>query len=228
MNFRRINVLLAIAAILSASIAAEAMIPRQKLVNAVSQDELEAMIPTSFGHWTFVPGTKMVEPQGSDTLSKQIYSAEVSRGYRDSDGHFIMLVVAYGPSQSDRLQLHRPEICYAAQGFRVSRPQSDILAFEKATASLPVRLLVAQRENRLEPITYWMRLGDAVATGAVHRQFLKVAYGMRGYIVDGALVRISTTGLPQGAAFAIERTFVSDLLHAVNPATRRFLIGSNQ
>ena len=34
-----------------------------------------------------------------------------------------MLMIAYGESQSDRLQLHHPEVCYTAQGFRVTRPR---------------------------------------------------------------------------------------------------------
>ncbi len=225
MNWRRINFLLAIAAILAAAATAHAMIPHRLLGQAPTQDQLESMIPKSFGQWTYEPDVRMVEPPGSDTLSKQIYSAELARGYRDPQGHLVMLIIAYGASQSDRLQLHRPEICYSAQGFRVSRPQSHSIDLGGDLPSLPTRRLIAQREDRVEPITYWMRLGDTVAIGPVERQVLKVEYGLRGYITDGALVRISTAGLPPEKSFEVQEAFIRDFLKEVDPKTRRFVIG---
>ena len=85
--------------------------------------------------------------------------------------------------------------------------------------------MLAQREDRQEQITYWMRVGDTVATNAAERQLLKVAYGLRGFITDGVLVRVSTVGLPADQAFELERTFTADLLRTSDGVTRRFLIG---
>jgi hypothetical protein len=70
-----------------------------------------------------------------------------------------------------------------------------------------------------------MRLGDTVAIGPVERQVLKVEYGLRGYITDGALVRISTLGLPPDQAYEVQKTFIREFLQAVTPETRRFIIG---
>ncbi|WP_294540672.1 exosortase-associated protein EpsI, V-type [uncultured Rhodoblastus sp.] len=225
MNIRSVNIIAAIALILGAAVAAQAMIPQRKLGKAPTQEELERMIPKSFGQWTYEPQVRMVEPPGSDTLSKQIYNAELARGYRDPEGRLVMFLVAYGASQSDRLQLHRPEICYAAQGFRVERLTTVNLDLGDGLPNLPVRHLLAERENRQEPITYWMRIGDTVATNAVERQVLKVEYGLRGYISDGALVRLSTVGLPEDQAYALQTRFLKDFLHSVDSETRRFLIG---
>jgi EpsI family protein len=225
MNGRRINITLAIAMILGAALAAQAMIPHRVLGKAPTQDELERMIPKSFGQWTYEPGVRLVEPPG-DSLAKQIYNAELARGYRDPEGRLVMFLVAYGASQSDRLQLHRPEICYAAQGFRVAQLTTVTLALGGGLQDLSVRHLLAQRENRQEPITYWMRLGDTVATNAVERQVLKVEYGLRGYISDGALVRLSTVGLPEEQAYELQSRFLGDFLRSVDAETRRFLIGS--
>jgi EpsI family protein len=225
MNLRRLNIVLAIFAILVAAVTAQAMIPHRLLGKAPTQNELENMIPTSFGQWTYAPEVRLVEPTDKDTLSKIIYSAELARGYRDPAGNLVMLIIAYGASQNDRLQLHRPEVCYSAQGFRVSSSESKTLALGDDLPALPVRRLVAQREDRMEPITYWMRIGDTVATGAVARQILKVEYGLRGYITDGALVRISTVGLPPEQAYAVQNSFIRDFLHSLNEETRRFVIG---
>ena len=70
-----------------------------------------------------------------------------------------MLMVAYGESQSDRLQLHHPEVCYTAQGFRVSRTSAIKLDYSPSAPPLKLTRLVAQREERVEPISYWMRIG---------------------------------------------------------------------
>ncbi len=225
MKGRRVNIILAIALILGAAVAAQAMIPHRKLGKAPTNEELDRMIPKTFGNWTYEPEVRLVEPPGSDTLSKQIYNAELARGYRDPDGRLVMFLVAYGASQSDRLQLHRPEICYAAQGFRVAKLTTVDLDLGGGRPALPVRHLLALRENRVEPITYWMRLGDTVATNAVERQVLKVEYGLRGYIADGALVRLSTVGLPEDQAYELQTRFLGDFLRSVDAETRRFLIG---
>jgi EpsI family protein len=225
MTWRRINIVAASVAILVAAVLAHLMIPHRRISEGLTANALETMIPKSFGQWTYEPSVRLVSPPGDDTLSKQIYNAELARGYRDAEGHLVMLVVAYGASQSDRLQLHRPEICYAAQGFRVSKLTAVKLDLANEQISLPVRHLLAQREERQEPITYWMRIGDTVATNATERQILKVEYGLRGYITDGALIRVSSTGLPDDKAYKVQTSFIDDLLHAVDDPTRRFLIG---
>jgi EpsI family protein len=225
MEWRRINILLAIAAVLTAAVAAHAMIPTRHLGTTPTQAELEKMIPREFGQWTYEPSVRLVQPADLEEMSKRIYSAELARGFRDPAGHVVMLMIAYGPSQSDRLQLHRPENCYAAQGFRILNMETTAVDIGAELPPLPVRRMVSQREERLEPITYWMRLGETIATGAVERQILKVEYGLRGYITDGVLVRISTIGLPPEQAYALQATFIRDLVHALDDESRKFVIG---
>ena len=84
--------------------------------------DLQAMIARQFGEWTEVPGLQLVRPTEPDALECQLYSQEFGRGYFDRGGHVVMPMIAYGPSQSDRLQLHCPEECYVAEGFHVSPP----------------------------------------------------------------------------------------------------------
>src|SRR5271163_98074 len=225
MKLARLQIAAAILVILSAAVAAEAMIPRTSMARGADSLNLGKLIPASFDQWRAVPGVRLIEPPGSDTLSREIYNQELARGYADSEGHVIMLLVAYGASQSDRLQLHRPEICYTAQGFHVSGLVKTALEYRKDKPPLRLTRLITQREGRLEPVSYWMRIGDDVATGVVERQILKVKYGLRGLIPDGAVVRISTTGLPEKQAFQLEDEFVKDLLTFVDPAANVFLIG---
>lgn len=224
MKLRQLNIVLAIIAILGAAVAAHAMIPRLHFGKSPTQADLEAMIPKNFGQWTYDPSIRLVQPPG-ETLSKLIYNVELARGFRDPSGHLVMLLIAYGASQSDRLQLHRPEICYSAQGFRVSDIKTVNLNLGGGLPPLPVRHLLAKREDRVEPITYWMRLGDTIATGPVERQVLKVKYGLKGYITDGALIRLSTVNLSPELGFEVQTNFIRDFLHHVDADTRRFIIG---
>jgi EpsI family protein len=136
-----------------------------------------------------------------------------------------MLMVAYGESQSDRLQMHHPEVCYTAQGFRVSRTSAAMLDYSPSAPPLKLTRLIAQREDRVEPISYWMRIGYDNANGNLARQALKLGYGLRGLVPDGVLFRVSTIGVPADQSFKIQDKFINDLLNAVDPATREFMVG---
>ena len=222
---QRLQILLACFAILSAAVAAKAMTPHTLMAKSVDAMNLEQMIPKAFADWKEVPDVRVVEPQGSDVLSRVIYNQEVVRGFVDTDGHVVMMLIAYGASQSERLQLHQPEVCYAANGFRVSRPFGATLALQQDRPSLRLTRLVAQREGRFEAITYWMRIGNELATGNFERQALKVKYGLHGLIPDGALIRISTVGLPENVAFAVQSRFIGDLFTYLDRRTQNFLSG---
>lgn len=221
----RTQVILASLAILLAAVAAEAMTPRTLMAQSSASLDLETLIPKQFGQWKAVPDVRVVEPPGSDVLSREIYNQEIARGFVDFEGHVVMLLIAYGVSQSDRLQLHRPEICYRSNGFRVSPTFGASLAFDPSRSPIRLTRLVAQREGRIEPVTYWMRIGNDVATGVLERQTLKVKYGLRGLIPDGALIRISTIGLPENVAFAVQDRFIRDFLTAVDHPALTFLTG---
>ena len=136
-----------------------------------------------------------------------------------------MFIIAYGESQSDRLQLHHPEVCYTAQGFRVTRPVTSKFAWSPDAPPINLTRLVATREDRVEPISYWMRIGYDVSNSNWARQALKLGYGLQGWIPDGALFRVSTIGLPQDIGFKVQDKFIRDLLNALPPDTRAFMVG---
>ena len=135
-------------------------------------------------------------------------------------------MVAYGPVQNYRLKAHRPELCYTAAGFRISDKRTSALSYRDDVAPLQTTRLIAERETRFEPVTYWMRVGDEVASGVVDRQMIRLKYGLRGIIPDGALVRISTVGMEEEASFKLQERFVRDLLAAIPTKDLRFFIGT--
>jgi EpsI family protein len=232
MKASQLNSIFASVAILATAICADVFIPRQLMASANPSLNLETMIPQEFGKWSFKPSSGLVaptEPQYVEAkeLAARIYSQEIGRTYVDTEGHTVMLLIAYGPEQNYRLKSHRPEVCYTAQGFRVWDKTEHLLAINKEPLPLKISRLLTQREIRFEPVSYWIRVGNDVSTGIFDNQILRLKYGLKGLIPDGTLVRVSTVGLPAAQSFAIQDEFIKDLLGSLTRDARRFLIGGN-
>lgn len=232
MSARRIHAIFASVVILGAAVMAKVLEPRELMARSAASPSLEQVIPKQFGRWRLVPDIAPVVPADpdayveADARSGRIYSQEVGRGYTDGDGHIVMLLVAYGPVQNYRLKAHRPELCYTAAGFRISGKNEAALTFRKGGGPIRMTRLIAERESRFEPISYWMRVGNDISNGVVDRQIIRLKYGLRGLIPDGALIRISTIGLPEDASFKLQDQFIRDLLAAIPPSELRFFVGT--
>jgi len=222
---RSTHIFLACVAMLGAMALAVAITPHKLMARTHDVFDIDKHLPTQFGDWRPVEGLNVVAPAPPDSLEREIYNQEASRGFVDPDGNVVMLMVAYGESQSDRLQLHHPEVCYTAQGFRVSRTHSFKLDYSPSAPPLKVTRLVAQREDRIEPISYWMRIGYDNSNSNWARQVLKLGYGLRGWVPDGALFRVSTIGIAREKSFKIQDKFIRDLMNAVDPKMREFMVG---
>src|SRR5262249_52965046 len=121
---------------------------------------------------------------------EKIYSQTLTRTYLDSRGRRVMLSVAYGGNQSRATQVHKPEVCYPMQGFTIASMAPAVV--DAAALRIPVMRLVAVRGMRVEPITYWIAVGDVVVRGALEQNLARLKYGLTGTVPDGILVRVST------------------------------------
>jgi EpsI family protein len=221
---RSVNVVLASVAMVAAALLAYVLTPHRLMARTHDVFDIDARVPHAFGEWAALPGLQAIKPP-PDGLEAEIYNQEVARGYVDKEGHAVMLMIAYGDGQSDRLQLHHPEVCYTAQGFRVTKPVTTNFNWSPTAKPVPVTRLVATREGRIEPISYWMRIGYDVTNSNWARNALKLQYGLRGWIPDGALFRVSTLGVPEDISAQVQEKFIRDLLNSVPPDTRAFMIG---
>ena len=209
---------------LATSALAVALRPTQKIAEQGAKVELEALVPHGFSGWTEVETTtaQIVDP-GTQEMLNTIYSQMVSRTYINSDGYRIMLSLAYGGDQSRDMQVHRPEVCYSAQGFRVGDQTKAALGVQSHT--LPVMQLVATAGARIEPITYWIRVGDKLARGNIELGLARISYGLRGQIADGLLVRVSSIDRDLPNAYKRQERFINDLIGAIPEGERKALIG---
>lgn len=198
--------------------------PRHRLADDRPQVPLEAVFPERFGRWAVAPSAgALVRPADETGKLYGIYDQVLERVYLDPTGQAVMLSVAYGTEQSVGLQVHRPEVCYPGGGFKISKLQR--LSVPIAGQPLPVTRLLATHPGRIEPITYWTVLGDEVENDARAFRWRQIASGLRGHILDGMLVRISTIDNQTERAWALQAKFADDLVAAVPAALRERVIG---
>lgn len=211
-------------AMLTAAGGAEFFRPRNRLILLPEGRDLEDVVPKQIGSWSPMQSEGFVLPKLPGGLAAKLYSQTVSRFYVSPDRNPVMLVIAYGAEQSDLLQLHRPEVCYAAVGFEITSTNGNVVKLGP-DAKLPVRELTARSETRVEPILYWTRIGDDLPTSGREQRWVKLRQQMNGYLADGVLVRLSTIGEPSPAAFAELAEFARTMMVAIAPKDRPVLIG---
>ena len=211
-------------AMLVAAALALVMTPSHKITDQGQKLDLETMIPKQFSGWTIdssvVPITP--DPQREAMLNK-IYSQTLSRTYVNATGQRVMLSIANGGDQSRALQAHKPEVCYASQGFQIGQMNKGTV--DTAIGQIPVMHLVAKQGSRNEPITYWIRVGDSITRGWFEQNLARISNGLAGKTPDGILVRVSTISNNEQDSYRIQQTFLAAMLQSVREDDRVRLVG---
>jgi EpsI family protein len=205
--------------------AAEALRPRKRLV-LLKDTTVELTLPLSFSGWVAQPAQGLVSPEQAGRLAQTLYSEIVSRVYvNEATGAAIMMLAAYGDTQSDLLQLHRPESCYPAVGYALRSARSVDLPLP-GRGTLPARQVVASREAQIENILYWTRMGEMLPRTGREQRVARLQNAIRGYVPDGILMRCSLVQDDAAAAFKTLDGFVTLMLQAVPSDRRSALIGT--
>jgi len=210
-------------ACLLAAGAAQALRPRNR-VQLIGSAKLKDITPKVFGPWRQIHVGDVIQPRTEGSLSAELYSQMIGRVYVNAAGDYVMLAVAYGDTQSDLLQLHRPETCYPAFGFDISKSVLGSIAV--GAANVPTRSLIAQAPGRRENVTYWTRLGEYLPRTQTEQREDKLRTSLAGIIPDGILVRASSLGDDWQRSLALNRQFLSDLVLATDPKYRPAFIGT--
>ena len=191
-------------------------------------EKLEAVIPASFGTWRIDPTVMPLNPSPDQVaMIGEIYDETLSRTYVNDKGERVMLSLAYGRNQSRRFQIHKPEVCYVGQGFKLLDMRFGSMPLRQR--EVPVMEMVAVQGARIEPITYWIRVGDELGRGWVEQNTIRAKYALKGLIPDGLLFRISTISRGDTAKdFDLQRRFAADLTNAVPDSQIGALMGNVQ
>lgn len=217
----------------SASAAAWHLTPREDQRDTVAP--LASLVPTRFAEWREVPlGADAVDPRTQspgETDREAPYDDVLMRGYTNPQGDIVMLALAYGSHQRQEVKIHRPELCYTAQGFEVLRrsPVDLPLLGISAQPARAARMLV-QGADRVETVSYWIRIGDLYSRGAWKTRSYIFTEGLSGRLVDGILVRVSQV-VPDAASatpqrFALQEDFLVQLVRALPADARSLLVGN--
>ncbi len=215
-------------ALLMVSVAglAYATKPRSYLAADKPRIDYELVVPSAFGDWEEIraTGSVIANPQQNELL-KSLYSQTVAKTFvHKPTGRRIMLSLAYGEDQSRQNQVHKPEVCYPAQGFQIKKIyKAEIVG---GPGPIPVMRLLTFQGQRNEPVTYWIRVGNKLVRGAIEQNIARVSFGLSGHIPDGLLFRVSEINGDPDASFLIQDKFIVDLLSALGPDDRAALVGN--
>lgn len=208
------------AAFLAAATAGFVLKPR-RTENLLGTAKLDDLVPRELGGWRFNTASGLVLPP-ADQLRDKIYSQLLTRVYVRDGMAPVMLLIAYSGAQDGTVQVHRPEICYPASGYRLTRLEPHTVTLAPGSV-IPSRAIVAETDVRREQLIYWTRLGRHFPTQWSGQRLAVTAENFAGVIPDGVLVRVSTTGA--GEQIAMLDDFVRELIRDGGAQLRRVLLG---
>lgn len=218
---------------------ARAQVPLESLFPKDIPTALQDATGEQLGFWRLEPvASGMVRPAFEAARRFQMYDQVLERTYVHPSGQRVMLSVAYGRQQSVGLQMHRPEVCYRAGGFRVSDVTPGVLELPAVagpdgvrapTLRLPVVRLLAALPARPEPVTYWRLLGEVPVQDERDLKLRQLVAGLgRHGLADGLLVRVSTIDADAEAGWRWQALFARDLAAALSPQQRLRVLGATE
>jgi EpsI family protein len=221
----RREVLIGAACVLSSG-TAMALKPRQKISLLPDGTKLSDVLPRKFGRWDSRDVSDLYAAETPDSLLARLYGQTVGRLYVDrQSGSEIMMLMAHGDSQSNELQLHRPEVCYPAFGFALTASSPLELKIGKGI-TLPARRLLAQSSLQRQAVLYWTRMGEAFPVSVTEQRLTRLNAAMHRYIPDGLLARFSMVEEDAARAFATISAFIPALLAQVPNDRRSVFVGT--
>jgi EpsI family protein len=186
---------------------------------------LEAMVPTTFGEWRKVDEVAQVIDPATKVLLERIYPETLSRTYVNGAGYRVMLSIARSANQLGIQQAHRPEVCYPAQGFKRLGEMEVGVQLTTTYGPIAVRRLTASIGSRIEPVTYWLTMGDEVVDSQWDKRIIQIRALLTGENPGGLLFRISSIDGDSKGAFAMHQAFVADMMKSVPARARSRLAG---
>ena len=183
--------------------------------------KLDQVLPNRIGRWNFVSNSGVIVPP-KDQLAMALYTQQLTRVYYDGN-RSIMLLMAYSANETGFLQVHRPEFCYTAAGYRLSDFQLHDVRLNPAK-SIRVNTLTAAREDGGEKLLYWTRIGNDIPTSWPKQRLTIAEDNLKGLIPDAMLIRVSTPLDDEAAGLAAMEEFVREMLAATAAPLRRVFV----
>lgn len=224
-------VFVAVALMLSAAMS---FIATPQSVGVTNEPSLEDVVPKAFAGWREKPSTaiQVSLSTGDGTSMYQPYDQTVMRVYENEKGETVFLALAWGREQRQEVKIHRPDLCYVAQGFKVDKLVSHEFQPISATSQRQIlgKHMLARHGSTFEAVSYWMRIGSLFSENAFETRMHIFEQGFKGEIPDGILVRASMRGRDRESAenaFPVLDEFLHELVEATPENARRMLLGNS-
>lgn len=198
-----------------------AVSPRRN-ASLLSDRSLDGLVPDEVGSWSRSRVESVLIPK-AEKGEGTVYDSVVTRYYLSSSAPPVMLLIAYGSAQAGDAQLHRPEVCYPAAGFKM-RDWPDVM-LHTAGANIAARSLTATATGRIDQILYWTRIGRDFPTTSFEQRMSILRQTLHGSVPDGVLVRISVMDEDRDSALKVIAQFANQLLASGGPQLREILEG---
>lgn len=189
-------------------------------------------LPARPGDWRSVDApANIVVPwvsDGGDAALRDVYDRVVTRTYERPDGAQVTLVIAYKRQLLQEDRIHRPEICYYAQGFQ--RSEGVERSLRLGQKEIRVSGFLATGAERSERVLYWIRSGSLIDEDPVNQRVQLIKDNFKGIVPDGVLVRASINSPNDGGASQMAREneiliqFFNDFLSHLSSNSRRILV----
>lgn len=208
-----------------------ALFLRPNLQGSGNQAQLSA-VPSSFGVWREVPSpyvpVGLTNNPDRSQAAINTYDQVLMRTYVDDKGHKVMLALAFIAANRQESKIHRPELCYTAQGFTVDTFAShDFNVPLVEGKSVQGKRMKVSSNGRVEVVSYWIRIGSIYSASAFQTRIYILTSGLRHNIPDGILVRVSQI-VPPGSSptediYKVQEEFLRELYLASPGAVKRLL-----
>ena len=212
------------AALLATAGVAAVMTPRQHQQLLVGS-KLGDVIPQKLGPWTAVDGGPVVLPE--QTGATEIYDQVLTRTFTSAGQPAVMLLIAYGGAQSGLMKVHRPNVCYETNGFKIGNLSRTDVRLNDGQ-DIPAERFVATRSDRVEQVLFWTRIGAGFPVNLDQQRWITLQEGLRGVIPDGVLVRMSTLSQDAETGRKTLLDFAGVLVQASGEQARTLLVGNSK
>ncbi len=222
MMTNRRNQFILLACMALAMVLSIQLTPDIDLSKQLAVDTFLTQIPKQFDGWQRVPSRTMSidlyqKTEGERTTDNP-YDDTFIQSYRNTNGHVIELAIAYGALQRQEVKIHRPDLCYYAQGYEIQSHLPETFSLVSANQKVAGQRMQVSRGDQQQLISYWMRIGDLFSQSAWQTRLYLIKQGLLGNVPDGVLVRVSSV-IQSGnnSALAAEhQSFLNALLTAVH------------
>ncbi len=198
--------------------------PKVDLTKRLPANTFSKQIPAQFGEWQRVPNRTMAidlyQKNDGERTTDNPYDDTLIQSYRNKTGHVIQLAIAYGALQRQEVKIHRPDLCYYAQGFEVESLQPEQIKLSSVGQKVAGHKMQVKSGDDQQLVSYWMRIGDLFSQSAWQTRLYLIKEGLKGNVPDGVLVRVSSaieSSSTSKQTIAVEhQSFLDALMKAVH------------